>query len=163
MENSIVVILEFLLWTLYLYVVHRVVHVLPEKLKQFHMAHHGYAVYNNDKQHWRPNNLLLFNDNWPSTIDLWITEVIPTALFAYVTGIWWVAVFHYLWAAVFQENTEHNSNINIPVLTCGRWHMLHHYNPDRNFSLFFRPWDILFGTYLAVDGGRGRQRQQVGE
>ena len=88
----------------------------------------------------------MFNDDWPSTIDLWITEVIPTVIFSWITGQWWITVFYYLWAAFLQEPLEHKRGLNLPLLTCGDWHLKHHIRPDKNFGLFFPVWDKIFGT-----------------
>lgn len=134
----------FLSWTFVLYWIHRAAHRSP-LIKHLHRDHHKYINTHPTSWHW--NNLFLFNDTWKSTADLWITEVIPTLLFSYVTGAWWISVFYYLWAALLQETIEHNSNFSIyPWLTSGRWHLVHHRNPKLNFGLFFPVWDILFGT-----------------
>lgn len=137
-------ILYFFLWTFILYWIHRVVHILPI-LNKIHWNHHRYINLNNTT--WKFNNLFLFNDNWTSTLDLWITEVIPTLIFSSITGQWWIIVFYYLWAALLQESIEHNSKFDLPLLTSGRWHLIHHKTPNKNFGLFFSCWDILFKTY----------------
>lgn len=142
------IVLYFLLWTLLLYCVHRIVHHAPY-IKNFHRHHHVYINQTVTQWHW--NNLLLFNDDWSSTIDLWITEVIPTVIFSFITDQYWIFIFYYIWAAFFQENLEHNKNINIPLITSGKWHLIHHRDANKNFSLFFPLWDITFGTYKNVD------------
>jgi sterol desaturase/sphingolipid hydroxylase (fatty acid hydroxylase superfamily) len=92
----------------------------------------------------------LFNDDWPSTKDLWTTEVIPTLIFSWITGQWWISVFYYIWAAFIQETVEHNANINLPILTSGQWHLMHH-RFKCNYGLFTPIWDIVFKTYKKVD------------
>lgn len=135
----------FLLWTFCLYIIHRLAHVIPT-VRWLHRAHHKYINFHSTKWHW--NNLFLFNDTWKSTADLWITEVIPTLLFSYITGAWWISVFYYLWAALLQETIEHNKKFNIyPLLTSGKWHLIHHRNPKFNFGLFLPVWDIVFNTH----------------
>jgi sterol desaturase/sphingolipid hydroxylase (fatty acid hydroxylase superfamily) len=95
--------------------------------------------------------LFLFNDNWTSTFDLWITEVVPTLVFSWVTGYWWISVFYYLWAALVQETIEHNPKFNIyPYLTSGKWHLIHHRDTTYNYGLFFPIWDILFKTHKPL-------------
>jgi len=138
----------FLLWTLILYVIHRIVHKTPV-LNKIHLDHHSYITKrikegNLTKWHW--SNLFLFNDTWTSTLDLWITEVIPTLIFSLITGQWWISIFYYVWAAFIQESIEHNPNINLYPLTSGRWHLKHHQNPKRNYGLFHPFWDRLFNT-----------------
>lgn len=94
--------------------------------------------------------MFLFNDTWMSTLDLWITEVIPTLIFSLVTGYWWISVFYYLWAAFVQEIIEHNPKFDVfPLLTSGRWHLIHHHNTSVNYGLFTPVWDIAFGTYKS--------------
>jgi len=135
----------FLLWTFFLYVIHRLAHVIPT-VRRLHQDHHKYINFHSTRWHW--NNLFLFNDTWKSTADLWITEVIPTLLFSYITGAWWISVFYYLWAALLQETIEHNKEFSIyPILTSGRWHLIHHRNPKFNFGLFLPVWDIVFNTH----------------
>jgi sterol desaturase/sphingolipid hydroxylase (fatty acid hydroxylase superfamily) len=138
-------IFYFFTWTFVLYWIHRIGHRTPI-IKDFHRHHHVYVNKNITTWHW--NNLFLFNDDWPSTIDLWITEVIPTLLFSLITNQWWISIFYYIWAAFLQEPLEHRRGLNLPLLTCGSWHLKHHNRPDKNFGLFFPVWDRIFGTEL---------------
>lgn len=136
----------FLAWTFCLYWIHRVGHKI-RWVNKYHQDHHWY-ITKNGKSQWEWNNLLLYNDTWRSTADLWITEVIPTIIFVAITGQWWIAIFYYIWAAFLQEVIEHNPNFSIyPWLTSGRWHLIHHRKQKRNFGLFFPIWDILFKTH----------------
>lgn len=139
----------FFLWTLILYWIHRIGHKLPF-VNYYHSNHHSFINKNLKKGNlntWHWNNLLLFNDNKESTIDLWITEVTPTLLFCFVTNQWWIFVFYYLWAAFIQEPIEHNPNVDIPFILSGRRHLIHHKNSASNYGLFFSIWDRIFGTY----------------
>lgn len=114
-------------------------------IQHIHWNHHWYISNHTTTWHW--SNLFLFNDTWISTIDLWITEVIPTLLFAWLTGAWWIAGFYYVWAATVQEIIEHNCRVNLyPLLTSGKWHLVHHQNASTNFGVFTSLWDSLFGT-----------------
>lgn len=138
-------IIYFLFWTLILYWIHRISHNVFF-LKKYHLDHHTY-INKHGSNGWEWNNLFLFNDTRKSTIDLWLTEVIPTIIFSWITNQWWIFLLYYVWAAVFQENLEHNKNINFPLLTSGKWHLIHHRQFTKNYSLFFPIWDIIFGTY----------------
>jgi len=129
-----------------LYWIHRIGHYLP-LIKSIHMHHHLYILQHTTTWQWP--NLFLFNDDWPSTLDLWITEVIPTLLFSLITGEWWISVFYYIWAAFVQESIEHNSTFNLPILTSGKWHLMHH-RGEINYGLFTPLWDLIFGTYKHV-------------
>jgi sterol desaturase/sphingolipid hydroxylase (fatty acid hydroxylase superfamily) len=141
-------VIYFILWTLILYWIHRLAHKVPF-LRYYHVAHHSF-INNNITTSWHWSNLLLFNDNWKSTIDLWITEVIPTIVFSYVTNQWWLLGFYYVWAALIQESIEHNSKVNIYGITSGRWHLIHHKHTNYNYGLFFPVWDKLFVTNKKV-------------
>ena len=141
----------FTAWTLLIYWTHRLAHVIPV-MNSWHRDHHSQVSNGTYKGlHW--TNLFLFFDSWRSTADQWATEVIPTLLFAAITGEWWIVAFYYVWAAFIQEAIEHNSTFNIyPFLTSGQWHLIHHENNDKNFGVFVPIWDILFGTYETVNG-----------
>lgn len=136
-------ILYFFLWTFILYWIHRLIHITPI-LRKIHFDHHRYVALNEIRWHW--SNMFLFTDTWISMLDLWITEVIPTIIFSIITGQYWILIFYYLWAAFIQERVEHNNRIRIPFVTSGKWHLLHHKIPRRNFGLFFTFWDIIFFT-----------------
>lgn len=143
----------FISWTLYLYLIHRVIHSIGLRFFPVafnaHADHHRY-INTNKQTTWHWNNLFLFNDTWMSTLDLWITEVVPTLIFSLITGEWWVSVFYYVWAALIQEIIEHNPKFDLyPFLTSGKWHLIHHYNTSVNYGLFIPVWDILFGTFKS--------------
>ena len=140
-------VVEFFLWTFCLYWLHRLGHKMPI-VKDFHFDHHRFILKNDVDWHW--NNLFLINDNLKSTIDLWLTEVIPTLIISLVLGAWWLSIFYYIWAATIQERIEHRSTFDLPFLTSGKWHLIHHTNPKANYGLFFPIWDVLFGTYEST-------------
>lgn len=136
----------FLSWTLMIYWIHRLAHQYRIPVfSYFHREHHKFVASN--KITWKFNNVFLFNDNWPSTIDFWLTEVIPTAIFVLLTGQYWLGIFFYLYAAFVQEWVEHNENFNgYPYYTSGQWHLLHHTNYPCNFGIGTPIWDLVFGT-----------------
>jgi sterol desaturase/sphingolipid hydroxylase (fatty acid hydroxylase superfamily) len=136
----------FLAWTFCLYWIHRAGHKI-QFVNKFHQDHHLF-INRNGGTSWHWNNLFLYNDTWKSTIDLWITEVIPTVIFSAITGHWWIAIFYYFWAALLQEVIEHNPKFNLyPWLTSGQWHLVHHRSQRKNFGLFLPIWDKMFGTF----------------
>jgi sterol desaturase/sphingolipid hydroxylase (fatty acid hydroxylase superfamily) len=133
-----------------LYWIHRLGHTVPF-LRKYHADHHRFINRLKNKSKWEFNNLFLYNDTTKSTVDLWLTEVIPTLIFCFVTEQWWIAVLYYGWAALLQEYLEHNDKINVPVFTFGKWHLLHHKDPTKNFSLIFPLWDRIFKTNKEVN------------
>lgn len=140
-------ILDFFIWTFVLYWIHRAVHKIPG-LNRFHADHHSFIRKNKVKWHW--SNLFLFNDTVKSTVDLWVTEVIPTIIVAFALNAPWLCLFYYLWAAFIQESIEHNDRFDLPLLTSGKWHLIHHARASKNFGLFFPLWDVLFRTNKKV-------------
>lgn len=117
-------------------------------LKKYHFDHHKNVV--TDDMKWKWNNLLLYNDTKESTIDLWLTEVIPTIIFCLITRQWWIFIVYYVWTAFIQERIEHNKEFDIPVLTSGKWHLMHHEKENCNFGLFTSLWDKIFNTNRRV-------------
>jgi len=144
-------ILLFLLWSFMIYWIHRLIHryYIPY-VYEWHMDHHKQVNQNKIVGlHW--TNLFFFTDTWKSTFDLWITEIIPTITFCYMFDCWWLLGLYWIWAAFFQENLEHNKNINwYPWLTSGKHHLVHHTSSRFNYGLFIPIWDIMFGTNHAV-------------
>lgn len=144
-------VLVFLLWTFVVYWMHRLAHVLPF-MREHHLDHHA-QVTDNTIQGLSWKNVFLWFDSWNSTVDQWITEVIPTIVISAVTGHWWLFFAYYVWAAFIQESIEHNSKINLyPVITSGKWHLIHHDDPTKNYGVFIPLWDIVFGTKKSLDG-----------
>jgi sterol desaturase/sphingolipid hydroxylase (fatty acid hydroxylase superfamily) len=138
-------IFEFLLWTFCLYWLHRLAHVVPV-FKHIHKDHHRCITRGTHLGRWHYNNLWLFSDTWLSTLDVWVNEVLPTVIIAYLLNAWWLCVLYYLWAALLQEPLEHNKKLNLYPFTAGKWHLVHHSHPRYNFGLFFPIWDIIFNT-----------------
>lgn len=131
-----------------LYVTHRSAHALPV-IRRIHADHHVHV--HQDKVGWSWKNLILYVDSPKSTADQWITEVIPTLMFCALTGAWWIGAFYYVWAAFIQEAIEHNQSFNwYPYLTSGKWHLIHHSHPTKNYGVFTPLWDKLFGTFKAL-------------
>ena len=139
----------FLCWTLLLYFTHKAAHAVPF-MHKYHMDHHK-QVSQSTVQGLNWKNCFLYFDSVESTIDQWLTEVIPTLIFSLVTGQWWVAIFYYIWAGYIQEAVEHNDKINLyPFLTSGKWHLVHHEDPTKNYGVFFPIWDMLNGNEKPV-------------
>jgi len=142
-------IFYFFLWTFFIYWIHRIGHMFP-KLFPTHRAHHHFVA--NNEITWSWNNIFLFNDNWDSTFDFWLTEVVPTIIFVIITDQWWLGIGFYLYAAFIQEWFEHNKNFNgYPLYTSGKWHMLHHTNYPCNFGIGTPFWDWVFNTQKRLD------------
>ena len=144
-------ILVFFLWTFCIYWMHRLAHVLPF-MRQFHMDHHA-QVTNETITGLDWKNTFLWFDSWNSTVDQWLTEVIPTATISIITGHWWLMMFYYIWAAFIQEAVEHNRKINLyPFITSGKWHLVHHNHPTKNYGVFIPLWDMMFSTWKSTNG-----------
>ena len=143
-------VLVFLLWTFVVYWAHRAAHVIPF-VRKFHMDHHAQVTHQTIQGlNWK--NAFLFFDTWNSTIDQWLTEVIPTIIISAITGHWWLLIAYYVWAGFIQEAVEHNKRINLyPFLTSGKWHLIHHDYAMKNYGVFVPIWDLVFGTWKGLD------------
>ncbi len=139
----------FSLWTFVVYVMHRLAHSFSF-LHYFHKDHHEQVTSQKIKGlHW--TNCFLFFDNWKSTIDQWITEIIPAIIISYIFDQYILFFAYYIWAAFVQEFVEHNSKINFfPWLTSGKWHLIHHEYETKNFGVITWVWDRLFKTYAHI-------------
>ena len=142
-------IVYFLLWTLVLYWVHRAVHKLPY-LKDIHKEHHRYVVRSKESG-IALRHLLLVHKSKDYTIDLWITEVIPTIVFSLLTGQIWILIVYYVWAALFQTSTKYDSNFDVFPITWGSWTLLHYRHNSNNFGSVFSLWDRLFKTNKGIN------------
>jgi sterol desaturase/sphingolipid hydroxylase (fatty acid hydroxylase superfamily) len=141
-------VIAFIGWTFLIYLTHRLAHKIP-CIRRIHADHH--AQVNHDNVGWNWKNLFLYVDTPKSTLDQWLTEVLPTIAFCFLTGAWWIFWFYYIWSAFLQESIEHNSNFDwYPFLTSGRWHLIHHKSPDKNFGVFTPMWDKIFGTFKPL-------------
>lgn len=138
----------FFAWTCLLYWVHRLSHVIPG-MRKIHWGHHQYV--NEGQPKWMWQNMLLYSDDWIGTADLFMTEVIPTLVFCYFTGQWWIFGIYYIWTAFIQEWVEHNPNFNVWPFSSGKWHLIHHKNWRKNYSIYFTLWDRVFGTYQKLE------------
>lgn len=131
-----------------IYWLHRLVHTIYIPfVHEWHMDHHRQVTQDALwGLHW--SNVFLYNDTWKSTFDLWAIEIIPTLIFCWLTGHWWLFIIFYIWTAFIQEAIEHNENFDwFPYLTSGRWHLIHHKNSRVNFGLLTPIWDLLFKSY----------------
>lgn len=138
-----------MLWTFMIYWLHRIAHKRVFLLTKYHMEHHRFILKNDPKWHW--SNIFLYQDNLESTIDVWLSEVIPTIIFCLVFNQWWILLLFYIWSAFIQESIEHNRKFNVfPFSTSGKWHLIHHLEGPYNFGIFHPLWDILFKTYKPI-------------
>ena len=118
---------HYLVWTFFIYWLHRIVHI-TEWTNYYHSDHHRYITENwNDGLEnitgWSWSDVFLIEDTWKSTVDLWLTEVIPTILYSSITGQWWILIMYWLWSSLLAEVIEHNPKFNVPFIAAGKWHL----------------------------------------
>jgi sterol desaturase/sphingolipid hydroxylase (fatty acid hydroxylase superfamily) len=95
-------------------------------------------------------NMFLYSDDWIGTADLFMTEVIPTLIFCYFTGQWWIFAVYYIWTAFIQKWVEHTPKFSVWSFSAEQCHLKHHTNWRTNYSISFPIWDIIFKTYTLV-------------
>ncbi|MEJ0062639.1 MAG: sterol desaturase family protein [Alphaproteobacteria bacterium] len=146
----------FFLSTFFSYWMHRLAHVHKpwNPLWINHKPHHQIKydehtpvmVYD-----WR--EFIFWFGTWKQTLDVWITDTIPTILAACIIGGagWYILAFHYFYHVFLSGGLlEHNVKIKGPItriLACGQFHMQHHRKFDRNFGFVIGLWDYVFRTY----------------
>ena len=142
------IVVQFILWSFILYICHRLAHSIGF-LWYYHCDHHKQISSQTNKGcHW--TNCFLFFDTWKSTADQWLIEIIPTILVCFLFSDITLLVLYYFWAVFIQERIEHNPNFDLyPILTSGKWHLIHHTNYDKNYGVFTSIWDKIFKTYKA--------------
>ena len=135
----------WIIWTLVMYLMHRAAHDIPA-LWYFHRWHHMVTYQGEWEFSWW--NLVFWFNDWYSTVDQWIMEIIPTALFIYIfPETWPFGVYYYLDGVCLSEGiTDHNPRICMPILSMGRYHLRHHANLGVNYDQFTHLWDWVFGT-----------------
>ena len=89
-------ILVFISWNMLIYWLHRLVHTIYIPfVHEWHMDHHRQVTQDALwGLHW--SNVFLYNDTWKSTFDLWAIEIIPTLIFCWLTGHWWLFIIFYI-------------------------------------------------------------------
>ena len=85
-------LLYFMTWTFMIYWLHRTYHSIPFCMK-FHQDHHTQIIEGTGSNKWDWRHVFIWIDTWNSTVDQWIMEVIPTIIFSWITGQWWMCVF----------------------------------------------------------------------
>jgi len=135
----------YLVWTFAIYILHRAAHHIPI-LWQFHRYHHMTSY----KGQWEFSlwNLVLWFNDWHSTISQWILEVIPTIVLLVVSPeAWPIGLLYYIDGCCLSQGvTTHNPRICLPGLAMGRYHLRHHANLRVNYDQNTHFWDWVFGT-----------------
>ncbi|WP_343564317.1 sterol desaturase family protein [Kiloniella sp. b19] len=138
----------FLVFTFVTYWTHRIAHCW-KPLWYLHEAHHS-VPYKGEYEFSLLNLVGWYND-WRSTLDVWVTEVLPMAgLVLLWPATWPLAVLFYIDNVLSEGLTDHNPRINIPGLAMGKYHIEHHKDMSVNFDGYFRLWDKVFGTQRNV-------------
>lgn len=152
----------FLLWTLISYALHRLAHTKSRynPLFKIHLAHHK-AEYGKEENYkfkwpgWR--SFVLWFDDLKSSLDVWITLILPAVLVSllFPTTHFAVLIFVYFYEVFLSEhNLDHNPEITgfvTRVLAIGQYHLTHHHYPKYNYGLYLTIWDIVFVTTRQKD------------
>lgn len=130
-------VVGYLLGTLAEYWVHRGLHVVPV-LRTWHQKHHD-----------KPDDYTVGGS--------WLTHALTLAVIFVVLG-WllslWVALGFMLWYGVYSalHYYSHQVQASKPHLIdfIQDTHIEHHVTPNKNFSVSFPVWDMVFGTYVKA-------------
>lgn len=145
-----------LLWTLAIYLLHRLSHWRHRwnPLFALHRAHHRKPYLRSLPKPARPRwpQYLLWFGDWPSSVDVWINMSLPLVAIALAFPAFGLPLLALHWAyEVFlsEEVLDHNPRVQgawTRVFAWGDYHLHHHAVPKRNFGLLITLWDHVFGT-----------------
>lgn len=168
----------FLAWTLLMYLMHRLAHVVhpANPLWRIHLAHHRVPYLSmGDRNHWpQPGQFLFWLGSWQLSLDVLISMTLPLLLLCWflpAEGLT-LLVLHYLYEVFLSETRlDHNPRIKGAVtrfFAWGHYHLYHHVNLKRNYGLIVTWWDWLFGTARMPDEHRiphviKRRQQRLGK
>lgn len=134
----------FLGWTFIAYWTHRAAHAF-DFLWKFHREHHVVVYEGKFEFSWW--NLVGWVNDWKSTLDDWLTEIIPLGLYIWIfPAAWPVVIYYYIDSSLSEGILDHNPRIDVPGLAMGRYHLAHHDDMRVNFDNYTRLWDWVFGT-----------------
>ena len=164
------ILLTFLVWTLCLYVMHRLSHI-PHKynpLWQLHRAHHRIPYLSTPSGSVWPQfgQFFLWLGNWRASLDVIVSMTLPAIALAIAVPKYGVPVLvlHYFYEIFLSEYAlDHNPRIQGAVTrywACGDYHLHHHAHPARNFGLMLTLWDRVFGSAFDPQPGAALARQQ---
>lgn len=146
--------LQFLLWTLLVYLMHRLAHWRSKYnfLYQIHLTHHKVDYLNPVNRSFKWFYLLFYFGGLYETLDVILILTLPALIVYFInpnTGIY-LLVFHYMYEVFLSEGfLDHNPNVTGSItryLSWGKYHLGHHRNWKKNYSLMITLWDYIFGT-----------------
>ncbi len=146
------IIFAFLLWTFWMYWIHRFVHSGKIRfLKKNHAAHHA-INYFKENQKFDPLTLCFWFGNWRASLDVLVSMTLPLLIIVLLIGgnSWYLLLFHYFYEALLSEYIlDHNKHIKgrlTKVFAWGEFHLKHHQNVKCNYGLLVCVWDYIFKT-----------------
>ena len=154
LKNIFLFVTLFLLWTLLVYLMHRLAHIRHRAnvLYYFHVAHHkvDYLKERNRKFKWY--YLLFYFGGIRETLDVILILTIPLLIvcFIYPPLAVFLIGFHYIYEVFLSEGLlDHNPSVKGKVtqfFSWGNYHLTHHKTWRYNFSLMITLWDYVFKT-----------------
>jgi sterol desaturase/sphingolipid hydroxylase (fatty acid hydroxylase superfamily) len=152
--NILLFILLFMIWTLLVYIVHRLAHIRHRFnfLYHLHLYHHKINYLSAENRQFRWYYILFYFGGVYETLDVVCMLTIP-ALIVYsifpVLGVY-LLLLHYAYEVFLSEGTlDHNPEIRgkvTKVFAWGKYHLAHHKSWKYNYSLIITLWDWVFQT-----------------
>ena len=144
----------FLLWTLLIYLMHRLAHVKSKFnfLYKLHVAHHKVNYWNEANRTFKWYYIFFYFGSWQATFDVFFILTLPAICISLLfpqPGIY-LLVFHYLYEVFLSEGTlDHNPSIKgnlTKYFAWGQYHLTHHKTWKYNYGLIITFWDRVFET-----------------
>lgn len=149
----------FLLWTLLVYLMHRLAHVRHtfNFLYKIHIYHHKIDYFKKENRRFKWYYMLFYFGGVYETLDVLFILTMPL-LFIYIllpNLTIYLVIFHYLYEVFLSEGMlDHNPNVNGKITTVFSWgsyHLIHHKTWKYNYSLMITIWDRVFKTTKEIN------------
>ncbi len=152
--NLLIAFVLVLLWTLQIYILHRLAHIKHPLnfLYHIHISHHKINYMKEENRQFKWYYFFFYFGGILETVDVLVTITIPAIIVYFIyppVGIY-ILIFHYLYEVFFSEGVlDHNPAIKgriTSIFAWGDYHLGHHKNWNCNYGLLLTCWDHLFNT-----------------
>jgi len=143
----------YLLWTLYIYWIHRLAHYKTKWnfLFYLHRDHHKLVLPQEiEAPTWY--SYFFIRSTWKNTVDNFVSITLPLVILLFYDRSHGLPLFIYSYIyETFLADGILDHNVHIKGKICnifafGRFHINHHLNVKKNFSLYISIWDFVFKT-----------------
>jgi sterol desaturase/sphingolipid hydroxylase (fatty acid hydroxylase superfamily) len=146
--------LLFFLWTLIIYILHRLAHIKHKFnfLYWVHISHHKVNYFKPENRKFKWHYLFFYFGGILETLDVLLILTLPALLIYLIDpkhGLY-ILFIHYFYEVFLSEGLlDHNPRVEGKItnfFSWGKYHLAHHKSWKYNFSLMITLWDYVFKT-----------------